>query len=327
MTIDAVRRFSESTVIMDVAFGTLWGISGDEAAAVQAVLIPGAVDLIIKSMDVHRKSPKVLHQIAGALLNLSGPSKCKVELAAHGTIEALVCAMRNHEAVANLQEQAAGAIAMLANDPDSKVKMAEIGVIDLIITTIRNHRMTVPTLEMCLAALWNISAGTTGNRLEVVKRGGIDVALLVMTVHPEAKLLQEMGCGFLWTVLGTPEQHRMFMSEAISRVVESAAKRFTDSRYFSLATDALNRKMAPEAEKAIKEGVCLLVHAPRCKKVCDAQRQCFCKDCNVISRVFACISCNGNGNLRYCVSCFQNHHTGHIGVEMFGPISCDTPQK
>ena len=148
--------------------------------------------------------------------------------------------------------------------------------------------------------------------------------LTAMNNHKTDAGVQENGCGALWNILSTTTQHKRFKSDFVMSTIHQAIIQFPDSQTIKHCEKSLNREENPMVMKAIKEGVCTLVHVQRCHKPCGAEKLCYCSKCCVPQKMFLCLTCHGvKSPNRYCEVCFSRHHSGHQGIEMFIPNSCD----
>jgi hypothetical protein len=129
--------------------------------------------------------------------------------------------------------------------------------------------------------------------------------------------------------MSTSEHHALFFTPEITAVVRDVSERFSASILVRHCRESIFREEDPRCVRARQEGVCSLVHAPRCEaKRCLAKLARYCRGCYATQQMWACETCFGFRSLRrLCFTCWRVCHAGHVGVEIFTPGSCDCTNK
>ena len=177
--------------------------------------------------------------------------------------------MRAVPTEAKAQEDGARILANLAGTPYGRSEIAKLGGIEVLVETMNHHVQARHVQECAVAALSNLSAGSSENQTKIAEADGIKALLAAMKAHAGKPLVQQYGATALRNLTLHNSVNKVSIAreggiEALIRAMQAHPKEATVQQY---AADALQNialhNAANKVEIAGKGGIPALVAAMR----------------------------------------------------------------
>lgn len=237
-----------------------------------------------------------------------------------GGLEATVEAMKIHMDSSALVDDASGVFTNVSMYTSTQDRVVSSGALTAMMEGMRTHAHWSLQSGGC-SLMWNLSLLSVERKKTIIELGGLAAILHALDEHHE-QTAQERGAGAICHLLATSELYQKYATpEVIAAVCAAAEHSF--SKVTALMLETITRTEHPAVRSARENGTCTLVFAPRCKKPCGTPAA-FCPECSIQQTLYMCRTCElSEGFSRCCEICFAKFHSGHRGIALFIPGTCD----
>lgn len=157
----------------------------------------GAIDAVIGAMQSHRNDAKIQGLGSWVLSILGSNNDNKLYIGENGGIDVIVRSMWVHPDDSGVQERALRALWTLSVEKELRWPIVEVNSISAVVAAMQAHSEDASVQEKGCGVLTNLAATSTKLKVQIVKEGALDVAVMAMVLHGDNEVLNERAVSLI----------------------------------------------------------------------------------------------------------------------------------
>jgi hypothetical protein len=189
----------------------------------------GAIDAVIGAMQCHRNDSRIQERGSWVLSILGANDDNKLYIGENGGIDVIVRSMCVHPDDAGVQEKALRALWTLSVEKELRWPIVEVNTISATVAAMQAHSDDAAVQEKGCGILTNLAATSTKLKIQIVKEGLLEVAVMAMVLHGENEILTERAVSLIKKLCITENVDAMMMAN-IAPMMTMVAETFPSCR-------------------------------------------------------------------------------------------------
>ena len=189
----------------------------------------GAIDAVIGAMQCHRNDAKIQERGSWVLSILGSNDDNKLYIGDNGGIDVLVRSMCVHPDDAGVQEKALRALWTLSVEKELRFPIVEVNTISATVAAMQAHSEDAAVQEKGCGVLTNLAATSTKLKVQIVKEGSLETAVMAMILHGENEILTERAVSLI-KKLCIVENAEAMLAANVAPIMTMVVETFPSSR-------------------------------------------------------------------------------------------------
>jgi len=202
--INRMKNCSENESVQISTCCIIWNIYTHATKIPSSIIDAGGGIHVVKAMQSHMESGKLLEMACGALWSMASKSDDMMkDLFTLGAIDAVTCALVMHPKTSSTLETACGLLASVCTKDDLADAIKVYQGISMVVEAMRNNTESLKLLEIGCLLLRNLVLMNNDNASEA--SGAISTIVNAMKEKPDAVGFQREACHVLWALASQSE--------------------------------------------------------------------------------------------------------------------------